>query len=249
MKKACYSLICVFLVVLLIILQRSIDDRYLYPFPPLSQLPAIDEKPYVELAGILLGLRSMAADIVWINTLQYYGGPTEGEEDDDHDEHTKEEGSHHHKHYWHDADITAYVRLLPLCKRAIWLDPYFMHVYYLGSGAIGFVQERYGEAAELLKDGIVWNYNPQSVPYWRMNYTLAALGYAEKHDYKKLTQMLEHIIDYNDSPLILLRVLANTYEKNREYGKATVLWTHISYRFPEAKEHAERKIAQLSLKQ
>lgn len=244
-KIARITIFCL-LVGLLFSLQRFIDDFYLYPFPTLSHLPDIDEKPYLELGGIFLGLRSAAADLVWINTLQYYGGSADEEEH----EHAHQEDSHEHEHHsHHDLDREAYQRLYPLCKRAIWLDPYFMHVYYLGSAAIGFVQERYEEASQLLEEGVVWNYNPKSVHYWRMNYALAALGYAKVKDYKKLVRVLERVVDYNESPLILLRVLANTYEKNGEYDKALFLWSHIAERFPEVKDHAEQKVRKLSLRQ
>lgn len=245
------TLFC-FLVGLLFILQRSVDDLYLYPFPTLSQLPAIDEKPYLELGGMFLGLRAAAADLVWINTLQYYGGGAadEGEHEHAHREDCQQEGCHEHEHHsHHDLDSEAYQRLYPLCKRAIWLDPYFMHVYYLGSAAIGFVQERYEEASRLLEEGVVWNYDPHNVHYWRMNYALAALGYAKLQDYKRLVRVLEQIVDYNESPLILLRVLANTYEKNGEYAKSLALWLYIAERFPDVKDHAEQKVKKLSLRQ
>ncbi|MDD5756737.1 MAG: hypothetical protein PHR23_05620, partial [bacterium] len=168
-------------------LRTTAENRYIYPFSPVSTMHYVDDNPYLELGAMFFGLRSMAADIVWIKTLQYYGGPTEGETREEHEHHIAEEahGDHHHHHHdRHDADTTAYRKLYALCTRAVWLDPYFFHVYNIGSAAIGFVQERYDEAAALLKEGVVWNYNPNSVHYWRLNYALAALGYEKVKDYK-----------------------------------------------------------------
>lgn len=246
MKKLWGIVFFLGLLVLLFSLQIHIGNNYLYPFPPLSSMNNIDDNPYLELGGLFLGLRSLAADIVWVKTLQYYGGSSEEESRED--EHEVEGEDHQHHHDWHDLEQKAYLRLFPLCKRAVWLDPYFMHVFVLGSAAIGFVQERYDEAALLLKEGIVWNYNPQSVKYWRMNYALAALGYDKIKDYKRVIDLLEKMVEINESPLILIRVLANTYEKNKEYEKSIQIWKIILKRFPNEEMHAREKLQKLVLK-
>ena len=221
-------------------LQTTIEDRYIYPFPPLSTMKFVEDNPYLELGGLFFGLRSLAADIVWVKTLQYYGGPDEKEVETEH--------LHHEHENIHDSDTAAYKKLYFLCARAIWLDPYFMHVYNIGSAALGFVQERYDEAALLLQEGIVWNYNPDSVHYWRMNYALAALGYEKVKDYRKVISILEKIIDPDDSPLILVRVLANTYEKNGDYAKSFKMWQFIGKKYPEATEQAKKKMSSLAKK-
>jgi tetratricopeptide (TPR) repeat protein len=243
LKLAGTAGLLVILVPLLLVLNVYIGNNYLYPFPPVSNLKDVGNDPYLELGGLFMGVRSLAADVVWIQTLQYYGGPSDGEEQE------KEEAEHegHHHHDLHDMESTAYTQLLPLCERAVWLDPYFLHVYVLGSAAIGFVQERYDEASQLLKEGVVWNYNPGNVRFWRMNYSLAAIGYAKVKDYKKVIDILEKTIEPNESPLILVRVLANTYEKNGEYRKSYQLWKIIEDRFPEEGRRAREKMNRLSL--
>ncbi len=216
-------------------LQTTIENRYIYPFPTLSTMKYVEDNPYLELGGLFFGLRSLAADIVWVKTLQYYGGPNEGEGIEEHAQHIEEEaqGDHHdehHHHNLHDSDNTAYRRLYSLCARAIWLDPYFMHVYNIGSAAIGFVQERYDEASTLLQEGVVWNYDPNSVHYWRMNYALAALGYEKVKDHKKALSILE----------------TNIYEKNGDYDKSFKMWQFIGKKFPEVAGQAKKKIASLA---
>ncbi len=240
----------IILSIVLFTLRTTAENRYIYPFSPVSTMHYVDDNPYLELGAMFFGLRSMAADIAWIKTLQYYGGPTEGETREEHEQHIAEEasGKHHHEHQLHDSDPTAYRKLYALCTRAVWLDPYFFHVYYIGSGAIGFVQERYEEAAALLKEGVVWNYNPNSVHYWRLNYALAALGYEKVKDYKKAIAILEKMIDPADSPLILLRVLANTYEKNGDYRKSIKMWNFIGRKFPDQEMKANQKMETLSKK-
>ncbi len=243
LKRNSWGLISIIiLAAVLFNLRTTIEDRYIYPFSPLVTMKYVDDNPYLELGAVFFGLRSLAADIVWIKTLQYYGGPTEGETRAEHDQHLAEEAHGEHHHNLHDADNTAYRKLYALCTRAVWLDPYYFHVYYIGSGALGFVQERYEEAAALLKEGVVWNYNPNSIHYWRMNYALAALGYEKIKDYKKVIAILEKMIDPADSPLILLRVLANTYEKNAEYRKSINMWNYIGHKFPDQEIKAQQKI-------
>jgi tetratricopeptide (TPR) repeat protein len=239
----------VILAAVLFKLQATIESRYLYPFPPLTTMKFVEDNPYLELGGLFFGMRSVAADIAWIKTLQYYGGATEGETKEEHEHHMEEEahgGQHNHEQQIHDGDNSAYRKLYSLCARAVWLDPYFIHVYNVGSAAIGFVQERYDEAAVLLKEGVVWNYDPDSVKYWRMNYALAALGYNKVKDYKKAIAILEKMIDPEDSPLILLRVLANTYEKNGDYRKAIKMWRFIGYKFPDQANRANNKMSDLT---
>ena len=234
MRKIASAAVILLLLAALWRLRADIEREYIYPFPPLATMRFVNDNPYLELGGLFLGLRCLAADVVWIKTLQYYGGPSEGEPEIS------------GKEYEHDADQKAYQQLYPLCERAVWLDPYFMHVYNIGSASIGFVQERYDEALTLLKDGTVWCYNPGDIHYWRMNYALAALGYDKVKDYARVISLLQNVVDYKESPLILLRVLANTYEKNNDYRKAYFLWEVIEKRFPDQEDRAQKKMAALA---
>ncbi len=236
MRKVLVVLVLLILLVALWRLRAAIDSEYIYPFPPLATMHFVSDNPYLELGGLFLGLRSLAADVVWVKTLQYYGGPTEGE--------PEMPGAE----YEHDSEQWAYQQLFPLCERAVWLDPYFTHVYNIGSASIGFVQERYDEAVILLKEGIVWNYNPKDIHYWRLNYALAALGYDKVKDYAHVINMLQNVVDYEESPMILLRVLANTYEKNNDYRKAYTLWEVIGRRFPSQAGQVRNKMAALAVK-
>jgi tetratricopeptide (TPR) repeat protein len=240
MRKLSIVLVLVVLLAALWRLQSAIEREYIYPFPPLATMRYVNDNPYLEMGGLFLGLRCAAADVVWIKTLQYYGGPSEGEPDI----------AASDEEYSHDEEIKAYSQLYPLCERAVWLDPYFIHVYDIGSASIGFVQERYDEAATLLRSGIVWEYNPSDVHYWRLNYSLAALGYDKIKDYGHVISMLQNIVDYEESPVILLRVLANTYEKNRQYRQALYLWQVIQRRFPdeESQSRARIKLSSLAMK-
>ena len=237
MNKGVTAVALAMLIAVAVRLNIYIGDNYIYPFPPASSLQDVRDNPYLELGGLFFGLRSLAADVVWMKTLQYYGGPSENDADN----------AASYEAYEHDMEQNVYTQLYPLCQRAVWLDPYFLHVYVLGSAALGFVQERYEQASSLLKEGIVWNYNPGSLKYWRMSYSLAAIGYAKARDYKKVIEILEKTVDPNESPLILVRVLANIYEKNGEYRKSYLLWKIIAERFPEAGRQAREKTTRLSL--
>jgi tetratricopeptide (TPR) repeat protein len=175
------------------------------PFPPLTASLSTPESDLTDFAGIALGMRRLAADLAWIQTLQYYGTPEADQSEADF-----ENGWGH------------YPKFLALCQRVTHIDPFFTAAYYYGSAVLGWNLNRLDEATELLKEGIAKN--PKE---WRLEQYLAALAYQKNHDMKNLAKFLESMVQDPDCPNLLKAILANIYKKQGDYAKAIKLWLVI----------------------
>jgi len=180
------------------ILSRHYQD----PFPSLTTALSTSLVQLSDFSGIALGTRRLAADIAWIQTLQYYATPEADV--------PEEEAENGHGHY---------PLLLVYCERVARLDPYFSYVYYYGAGALGWNLDRLDEAEKLLQEGI--KANPKE---WRLQQYLAALGYQKNHDLSKLTQFLDSFIHDPDCPNLVRALLANIYKKQGNYRQAVEVW-------------------------
>jgi hypothetical protein len=198
--------------------------HYPDPYPPMAATLSTPLADLRDFGGIALGFRRLAADIAWIQTLQYYGTH------DDHD-----------GHHDHNNEIGKYPLFLQYCERVARLDPYFTYVYYYGGGVLGWNVNRLSEAEALLKLGI--QNNPHE---WRLPQYLAALAYQKDHDVNKLIVFLEGFAGQPDCPNLLRALLANIYKKQNRYGEAIRLWQFI-YRTgePDYMNRAQQQIALL----
>ncbi|HXT00532.1 MAG TPA: hypothetical protein VN915_07640, partial [Elusimicrobiota bacterium] len=129
-------------------------------FPPLSSLPST---PFSlqDAALAAAGLRAAAADLAWIELLQYSaGGLTEM---------TDEPGREF-----------EYVK--PLAERVVRLDPSFHRAYLYGAGMLGWFQNlrRYDDAIDLLQQGL--RDDPGQPLYAEY---IAALAYQKRGDTSK----------------------------------------------------------------
>ena len=179
--------------------------RYHTPFPPLADSFGTPEAGLHEVGSVALGYRRLAADMAWIQTLQYYG--------------THEDYEDEKSEQAHESDAGSYPRFLDFCRHVVAIDPYFTYVYYYGGGVLGWNLNRLSEAEELLKEGIARN--PHE---WRLPQYLAGLAYQKNHDIANLTRFLEGIIQDPDAPLMMKSLLANLYKKQHEYAKAVHVW-------------------------
>jgi len=194
-----------FAVLAALFFQIELARRFKDPFPPISASLSSPKTQLNDFAGICFGTRRLAADIAWIQTLQYYGTPEAGQS-----EHDFENG------------IGKYPDFLAYCQRVLKIDPYFSYVYYYGGGALGWNLNRLDEAEELLKEGV------SSLPQeWRLQQYLAALAYQKNHDPAKLVKFLESFANDPNCPNLLRSILANIYKKQKRYRDALRLWLMI----------------------
>ena len=171
-------------------------------FPPLSSLPST---PFSlqDAALAAAGLRAAAADLAWIELLQYSaGGLTEM---------TDEPGREF-----------EYVK--PLAERVVRLDPSFHRAYLYGAGMLGWFQNlrRYDDAIDLLQQGL--RDDPGQPLYAEY---IAALAYQKRGDAAKTLEILEPLADDPRSPVIMKEILANVYKSKGDYEKALAIWDAI----------------------
>jgi len=171
-------------------------------FPPLSTLPST---PFSlqDAAMAAAGLRAAAADLAWIELLQYSaGGLTE----------------------LTDAPGREFEYVKPLTERVVRLDPSFHRAYLYGAGMLGWFRnlQRYDDAIDLLQQGL--RDDPGEPLYAEY---IAALAYQKRGDTAKALEILEPLADDPRSPVTMKEILANLYKSNGEYAKALAVWEAI----------------------
>jgi tetratricopeptide (TPR) repeat protein len=200
-------------------LRRAHDPR----FPPLSTLSA---GPYIlqDSALAAAGFRAAAADLAWIELLQYAAGvTTPGYED--------EPGR-------------PYTHLKEMALRVGRLDPSFHRAFLYGAGMLGWFHgvQRPDEAAEILEEGIrLAPDQPQFKSY------LAALAYQKQGDPERMIAVLEESFDRPDTPTMMKTILANIRQSRGELKESLELWERIRANDRDRAEHgrAAGKIAEL----
>jgi tetratricopeptide (TPR) repeat protein len=231
MKKL-ISLI-VILIILLVGIQNQLDKSFFYPYSSVGNIKA-KQATLVNFWGVLLGARRLSADLAWINLLQYYGSHI-----------IEQDGKEVERKNLPGEDIdffeAEYKGLFSRCQTVVRIDPYFQYAYLYGGAALAFNQERYNEAIALLEEGVANNPN-----YWKFQLYLAAIAYVQKKDYTRVVPLLEQIALVPEAPTMLKSVLAQVYEKNKQYDKAKLLWEYIANTAGEqdyiekAKKHLEK---------
>lgn len=171
-------------------------------FPSLSELPST---PFSlqDAAMAAAGLRAAAADLAWIELLQYTaGGLTEVE----------------------DRPGREFEHVKPLTERIVRLDPSFHRAYLYGAGMLGWYRnlERYDDAVDLLRQGM--RDDPGQPLYAEY---IAALAYQRRGDTAKELAILEPLAADPRSPVVMKEILANLYKEKGEYAKALVIWESL----------------------
>ena len=192
-------------------------------FPSLSELPAT---PFSlqDAALTSCGLRAAAADLAWVQLLQY-GSGSPGEMPPD-------------------RPGRPYDHLLTLALRVVRLDPSFHRAYLYGAGILGWFHgvERPDEAASLLEEGL--RRDPGDPHY---SLYLAALAFKKKGEADKMIALLEATFDDPQTPSQMKAILANTRKARGEYEKAIGLWERVLENPRDASEHprARQQLSEL----
>ena len=126
--------------------------------------------------------------------------------------------------YYGDADNSAdrYSKLFDYCSLASDLNPRFIAPYTFGAAALAFHLKRIDQAEKLLQKGILSN--PKET---RLKLMYAAIAFQNTEEYEKVIPFLEQQILRGDAPLMLINILANTYEKVGRFQDAVKLWQKI----------------------
>jgi tetratricopeptide (TPR) repeat protein len=144
------------------------------------------------------GLRLLASHVFWVKVLIYYG----------------------------DADNAAdrYSQIYPYCSLATDLNPYFIPSYQFGASVLAFHVRRVEEAVRLLQKGIDANPKAKSAP---LQVLLAAIVYQNQEEYDKVIPRLEALLNTGNAPEMMVRILANMYQKVGRTGDAVKIWLNI----------------------
>lgn len=205
-------------------LAASSAMRALYEprFPPLAELQG-GPFAFQDAALAAAGFRAPAADLAWIQLLQYAAGSLP--------EYT-------------DAPGKSYEHLGKLSLRVARLDPSFNRAVLFGAGILAWFHgvDRPDEAAELLHDGMRMSPEQKLYPLY-----IAALAYKKKGDSDRMIALLESSFDQPETPSTMKAILANLRQSRGELKEALVLWVRILENERDASEHgrARAKIAEL----
>lgn len=232
------------------------------PYRPLFSLRYPLATPGVFWAS-LLGMRRLAADIVWIQAFQYYG-----ERYPDHTYKTDEEREAA-------AIARTYPELLSYWQQVIRLDPIFSHAYLTGATTLAWNLNRHSEAMELLDEGIehledlrervslesailaekehllITGKNEYFEELlWKMKTLRTLLIYMRNDEFRVALPSLGALSMRKDIPDDLRSMIAQIYERNDYLEEAFRQWAllHGHTTDPALKEIAERRLLRLHSK-
>lgn len=223
------SLLLIGLIFGVVVLSAGISRQFSFPYPPFNTLPQNETYLY-DIGIIMLGMRRIAADIAWVQLMQYYarGRMTKEEQlEIEYHDYIKNNHAHddgHSRGSFH-PDFnrdSEHENLYAKTLRVVHLDPFFHYAYIYSSGALAWNLKRYDEAYKLLRLGM------QNDPtHWRYAEYLGAIMYKEKGDVRHMVRSLEKIVTYKGCPNLIKAILANYYKKIGEYYKSLKLWLII----------------------
>jgi lipopolysaccharide biosynthesis regulator YciM len=174
--------------------------RGLREFPPLSALPST---PFIfqDAALASAGLRAAAADLAWIQLLQYAG-----------------EGLPEM------ADRRPFEHVGTLSLRVARLDPAFHRAYLFGAGILAWspAVERPDEAIDVLTEGMR---SDPGQPLYAVY--IAAIGFKRRGEADRTLELLAPTLADPSSPIEMKAIVANLYKARGEYAKALALWEGI----------------------
>jgi tetratricopeptide (TPR) repeat protein len=162
-----------------------------------------DQMALQDVTLIVLGFRSVAADLAWIQLLQYFGGAQIFD--------LKEEAR-------------DYRSLKPLTQSVMRLDPTFVRAVSFGAVSLAWLKivQRPEEAIELLKEGI--EYNPT---YWPFQSYLVSMGYQAQDQFENMLAALGDTLRHPDCPIVVKAIVANTFKLHKKYREAYFIWENI----------------------
>ncbi|MCB4756944.1 MAG: hypothetical protein LHV69_07965 [Elusimicrobia bacterium] len=203
-------------VIIIVLAKWRIDARFEWKYPPLNQL-VVTENYAGDVGALLLGARRLAADIAYIQFLQYYGVEEHIKESDSRVVHVTPWG---HRIGHEEGGI--YPRLKEFGERILMLDPYFNAAILEVAGALAFNQVRIQESLDLLQEAIQWDPS-----FYRYHLYATAILYRSNQQDEKLIVVLREAIQYRECPILLEQVLGNLLKKYGRYEEAARVFLHI----------------------
>ncbi len=234
-----------------LVLSAAVNSAlFTYPYPSLKISPE-NKFAAIDMSAVLFGARRLAADIAWIELLQYYGSPEQPldketefkiswdmtrylfglplEKEGEH-----KTGSEEEEHYHPDITGGIYKGVYSYCQRVTELDPFFSYAYLYGAGALAWNLNRPDEAMKLLESGIssVEKFSPDITrdvhkPFWQYHLYISAIIYSKSGKFNEMTVLLETAVKQPQCPNMVKAILANIYQKNGNPVRSLKLWLEI----------------------
>ena len=226
--------------------QARLNRLFRWVYPPVTEM-VVTEHYLTDLGAFFLGSHRVAADLAYIQLLQYYGSPESrgAEARGDEDNHDPHDG-HDHTHHDH-ADPFAfgggdYPRLGELGRRLLRLDPFFHAAILEIGGALAYNLRKPDEALDYLREAI-----ERDPGFHRYRLYVAAILFKEAGEEKKMIGVLEEAIKYPDCPALLENILGNLLKKfGRDADAARVYYhTLTTAADPSDRDTAERNLTAL----
>ena len=190
-----------------------------WPYPSFDRLE-LQRHGLQDVTLATAGFRSLAADLAWVQLLQYVGGgflPGEN-------------------------TSKSYAELKPLTLRVTRLDPYFRHAYLYSASMLAFFRniDRPSEALDVLVEGM--RANPT---FWPLRATAVAIGYMKRDEFERTAKTLEGVIQEPGCPAVVKAVLANAYTLHGRKADAARIWA-ILLADPNAEEYHQKARRELA---
>ncbi len=215
--------------------QYQINRRFEWRYPPLNTL-VVSENYTTDVSALFLGAHRLAADIAYVQFLQYYGVREDASEQDGH----HMDDGHGHSHA--DFDSGLYPRLFEYGRRIMRLDPYFNAAVLDVAGSLAFNQKRIDEALNVLHEAVALD-----PAFYRYRLYMAAILYRNEGQDNKLIDALAEAVRYPDAPFMLKNILANLYKKQGRFMEAARLYLEMIDTAPTAldRSNTEQKLLKL----
>ncbi|MCD6413940.1 MAG: hypothetical protein J7L54_07335 [Elusimicrobia bacterium] len=180
------------------------------------------------------GHRRIAADVAFIQLLQYYGKVPEEELPE----------SEMGKHRDHFLSFSKHKRLLNYALRCVRLDRNFDYAYLFSAAALAWVQKRKSEAVKILIEGIE-DYKKYNEVFSKAVLYLSAIQVRDEKGDVAVLPYLEEAIKMPDCPDMVKNILAFIYEKQGDYKNASRIWLMlVNSRDKRYRKESRRKLAQ-----
>lgn len=194
----------------------AMEARRPWDAPSLAEL---EPTPFVFRDAVMAagGLRAAAADLAWVQLLQYMAGNLP--------EFADRPGRRHD-------------RVLALSRRVFLLDTSFRRAVLYGASVLGWFEEvgRPEEAAALLREAIA---RRPDEPLFKLY--LAALAFKQQGRDEQMVALLERSFDDPTTPSTMKVILANLYARAGEDEKALLTWQRILANPRDAAEHGRAR--------
>ncbi|MBI4655691.1 MAG: hypothetical protein HY746_02975 [Elusimicrobia bacterium] len=208
-------------------------ETYTPVLPQADTIVAFKDSPAGDIFSLSFGVRKLMAEIWFIKLMQYYGTSEfaeNGHDDHDHDHSLRNSrtaatgvgGYADDCHHGADYGSGQYPDFFRMAKHIIDLDPYFKNAALYSAGSLAFNMDRPDQALSLLYSAML--YLPKE---WKYASLLAAIGYKNAKDPKKVAESFNLLVADPECPTMLKQLAAFLNKRAGNYMKAYEIYLDI----------------------